>query len=602
MSAVTGVSMSYGDYTFKPVPMVTINKETFKTNGNVIGGGYNVSLNGILIPYTTGVDKGGVGVFKARDDLAAALTQDYSCFTAYFTGENCGDIILKGRPRVDSLSFDSSSDNNSLTMPYSIDLRFDGSALAGIEDYVERGLNLESLSTNYNVSYLNKPYGFSVASGGGDAGSWSGVDMQHGMTQVERTISAKGIPVGTGNAIIQSEVPGSGCEYGTGLAGGGGGPGSTGMGAVSGIRVDPLRYATDYIVSVIAKSGYAGCYYDAGGKAWTYPEHGARSEIFDAGSARSVSSHNCGAGTIHPNTFLVDRTVSADEFEGSMTLTDTFIVLATTGTSFSKHYAAWDVWSANVDTDSSQDGLARISVQGSIQGYPNYKFDSFMLEDGESAFNQAAGYFGMVDGSGELGGAYQRAKSFWYNDAEGYSKNQLSETADIQGPTARALPLNQTMVLNPEPISRSFGYNVTEGTIEYTFAFDTRPLACLTGGNILSEQISISRNRPIPVHAALTVLGRSNGPILQDIGTQTAYTADLSIEAVLPPPGACTGPLWFQGSPDYDVIVNQTDNHIATGEGKNAYFKTADNESFDVKTGRYTRSVSWIYTRCPDVV
>jgi hypothetical protein len=593
MSAVSGVSMSYGDYTFKPVPMVTINKETFKTNGNVIGGGYNVSLNGILIPYTTGSDKGGIGVFQARDQLTSALTQDYSCFTAYFSGEGCGDIILKGRPRVDSLSFDSSSDNNSLTMPYSVDLRFDGSALAGIEDYVERGLNLESLSTNYNVSYLNKPYGFSLASGGGDLGAWSGINSQGGMQQVERTITAKGIPIGTGNDIIQSEVPGTTCSVGASSAEpGGGGPGSTGLGAVSGIRVDPLVFATDYIVDVISASG--SCPVAPGNKAWTYPKKANRSEIFAPGnSGRFVT--NCGVQT--PDTFLIDRSVSVDEFEGSMTLTDTFILLGgSTGTSFSKQYAAWDVWTANVDTDSSQDGLARVSVQGSIQGYPNYKFDSFMLQDGDSAFGQASSYFAMVDGSGKVGGAYQRAKEFWNNS---YSTNQLSETADIGGPVDRAQPLNATLPLNPEPISRSFGYNVTEGTIEYTFSFDTRPDACLTGQNLLSEQINITRNRPIPVHAALTVLGRSNGPILQDIGTQTAFTADLSIEAIVPPPVSCTKPLWFQGAPNYDALIIETDNHIATGEGKNAYFKTADNENFDVKTGRYTRSVSWIYTSCP---
>jgi len=598
MGVVTGVKMSYGDYSFEPVPMVTIGRETFKTNGNIIGGGYTVSLDGVLIPYVTGTDRGGIGVFQARDDLTAALTQDYSCFTAYFTGVSpdgggCGDTILKGRPRVNSLNFETSSDNNSLTMPYSVELRFDGSALAGVEDYVERGLNLESLSTTYNVSYLNKPYGFSLASGGGTPTGGAG-----GITQVERTISAKGIPIGTGNDIVQSEIPGRTCEYGTGLpVAGKGGPGSTGMGAVSGIRVDPLTFASDYIVSVISRTG-AGCLGTVGNKAWSYPDKAARSEIFDPGSTRIVSS----GAVCKTNSFLIDRTVSADEFEGSMTLTDTYMLINSSGTSFSENYAAWDVWSVNVDTDINQDGLARVSVQGSIQGYPNYRFDSFILQDGDSAFDQASSYFSLVDGSGASGGAFQRAKTFWHNDGPGYSKNQLNEVADTNGPTDRAQPINQTMPLNPEPISRSFGYNVTEGTVEYTLQFDTRPMACVTGQNVLSEQISISKNRPIPLHAALTVLGRSNGPILQDIGTQTAYTADLSIEAVVPPPSDCTGPLWFLGTPNYDEIVNDTDNHIATGEGRNAYFKTADSESFDVKTGRYTRSVSWIYTACPTLI
>ena len=47
----------------------------------------------------------------------------------------------------------------------------------------------------------------------------------------------------------------------------------------------------------------------------------------------------------------------------------------------------------------------------------------------------------------------------------------------------------------------------------------------------------------------------------------------------------------------YDVVVNKLEEAIS-GDG-NTVFRTADSESFDVKTGKYTRQCSWIYTSCP---
>jgi hypothetical protein len=105
------------------------------------------------------------------------------------------------------------------------------------------------------------------------------------------------------------------------------------------------------------------------------------------------------------------------------------------------------------------------------------------------------------------------------------------------------------------------------------------------------------RNNPVDVYAELQILGRASGPILQDIGTQTAYSADLNIEAVIRPPDTAS-PGWFGGAPiaSYDTLITDTQDDIAAN---NSTFRTADAESFDPKTGRYTRSVSWIYTPCP---
>ena len=42
-------------YQFRPSPMLDITRETFRTNdGKTIGGGFNLTLNGSLLPSTVG--------------------------------------------------------------------------------------------------------------------------------------------------------------------------------------------------------------------------------------------------------------------------------------------------------------------------------------------------------------------------------------------------------------------------------------------------------------------------------------------------------------------------------------------------------------------
>ena len=559
MAIVSGVTMSYGGYNFKPVPMVTISRESYKTSRTTIGGVYTISINGTLIPYTTGEDLGPIAVFNAKTEMITGFKSDFGCFEAQFTGVNCGQVILKGRPKVESISFDTSADNNSKTMPYSIELSFAGSSLEGIEDYLGQALNLESVSTSYNISYIEKPYSF--------------VGESHGSrAELGRTITAKGLTVGWGNEDTACTKKMGAPDWSEN---------ATGINANSGNYIDPLVPAIDYIGSVVG-TGSAG-----DGKALSIPEFAQQQKIFKWPGSTGSAGEQAGS-------FLIDRSLDIDEHEGSVTLNDTFLIFATGDGYITTDFPVTDSFSVNIDSDIS-DGVVKVSTQGSIVGYPNYKVSNLFVEDGDGAFNNASGYFSdALTGSGAGARFFSRCDSLYTGVVSDYT---LSETAD--GNTRTSATANKGGApLNPQPISRSYGYNIKEGTVDYSLSYSTRPPSCLTGANILSEQISITRNRPTPIHASLVVLGRSSGPILQDIGTQTAYTADLSIEAVVLAPNACNNPLWFDGSPDYNSVVATTETDIWQS-GNNTYFKTADSESFDVKTGRYTRSVSWVYTACP---
>ena len=63
------VFMTYGEYTFSPVPLITISKDSQKTGGGVnLGTLYNLTLEGTVTPFPTGVG-GIVNVDRLQDEL-----------------------------------------------------------------------------------------------------------------------------------------------------------------------------------------------------------------------------------------------------------------------------------------------------------------------------------------------------------------------------------------------------------------------------------------------------------------------------------------------------------------------------------------------------
>ena len=543
--AITGVNVTYGDYQFKPAPDVSYERETYaiKNNGNIIGGVYTISLEGTLIPEADVTKSGGaLDVFRAQEDLHEAFTSNYKEFIAEFLGDpDCEGTVISGRPLVNSISI-SSPDYYTKRAQYSICLGFAASSLSGAQDYLGTGLNLEDAQTNYSFGYIKKPTKF------------YGVEFPP-VLEISRSVSAVGQVISTGDA--------------TGLGGS-----YEGALCVSG-----LTNAINYVTGV------------------------ATLELSNV-----EVNHLLSLGTevaYGYRTYLTDRSVSQDETAGSISVDDTFIAVAnlmptsvdangnpsgadtlpsgvTSGpeSGFVKlgEYPVNDTFSLNVEK-SNQDGITSVTMDGLVKGYPTYKLGdgSFSLISDSGAFDIARTYTRFCLDSGV----------FSTRAAMAYSG---------------AIPETLTGVIgtpfNRKPISEAYGYNIEEGTISYNISFDNRPAHCVTG--VISEQINVTKNRPTDVHAVITVLGRAAGPILQDIGTRTAFTQDLSISAaVVPSTGCATGDNYFDAAPtsQYDAVVDNLEQSIS-GDG-NTIFRTADNETFDVKTGRYTRQCSWIYTSCP---
>ena len=175
-----------------------------------------------------------------------------------------------------------------------------------------------------------------------------------------------------------------------------------------------------------------------------------------------------------------------------------------------------------------------------------------------------------------------------WNNASGYYNS-------IQNDILNRAQTYAGVTLNPIALSNNVGRNIGNGTISYSFDFDNRPSTYISGA--LSESITVSYGLQSRKFAAIPVIGRSVGPILQGLGSSEAKTKSLSIEFVLGPR--------FSGATDNDIrnsfrfpielvsgLVNALD---PVSVGAYASFYDAPQETFDPFLGRGSYSINWTF-------
>jgi hypothetical protein len=135
--------------------------------------------------------------------------------------------------------------------------------------------------------------------------------------------------------------------------------------------------------------------------------------------------------------------------------------------------------------------------------------------------------------------------------------------------------------LNVLPNNKTIGKNPNTGSITYQFDYDNRPTLHISGAK--SEQITVGYSRPGRVVAIIPIIGRTNGPILQDIGTYTARRKTLSINAILAPQSVID-PVF----PDISAIL------AAVTPTGSQVFMEAPEENLSLQ-GSYNYSVAFTY-------
>ena len=96
--------MTYGDYTFSPVPLISINKEIQKAgDGQALGTLFSLSLEGTLAPGATGVN-GITNIAEEQDRLMAAFAASGQ---GYEFKISCGDSeLISCFPRINAVNFE----------------------------------------------------------------------------------------------------------------------------------------------------------------------------------------------------------------------------------------------------------------------------------------------------------------------------------------------------------------------------------------------------------------------------------------------------------------------------------------------------------------
>ena len=159
--------------------------------------------------------------------------------------------------------------------------------------------------------------------------------------------------------------------------------------------------------------------------------------------------------------------------------------------------------------------------------------------------------------------------------------------------------------LNIIPLSTSVAKNPLRGTVDYTFEYDDRPMNFIEGAK--REVISINDNIGGELYASVFVLGRSAGPVLQDLGTKPANTRTLNIEVIVPTPTYSdrttdtikdvfiTQNPGTAGSPYYDDLTTLIDAVDPTNNGATTVFQDQPQESWSPKEGAFSYTTNWTY-------
>jgi hypothetical protein len=505
-------TMTYGNYTFSPVPLINITKDYTKAgDGTPIGTLFRLTLNGTLV-----VPSGEAGsiatVDTLQDNLREALSTEGCNFDVM-----CGTgTLIHANPRINSINFSESNDNWVYTAPYSIEIEFDDEPTASGEDSGLMAPYLQGASEDWSLEFIE------------DNSYWN-LDL----TQV-----------------VNQEA-GYSYERDTG----------------------PYSLRLTHNVSAQGKLHYDNCTGEVT-PAW----HHARDYVvpkLDAFNQSGIGMYEGISGAINLDVTSFDgynhvRSRQIDELGGSYSVTESWVVINPDSTGV----AGKALEDFTVTTQTAVDSpFMSVVIDGSIQGLESVDYGTVSGDYNitESKYEAATGYWNTVGG------------------------RLLPRAQLVYEAAGRSRPINIY------PLSTNISKNISKGVINYSWEYNDRPTNCISGA--LSESFVITDAHPTDMFASLTVLGRTAGPVLQDLNTVTAPTRNLAIDILMEPPTGCVTTVadvsgLFAQSPQTQVNVMLCAFEQQLSGEYSSVFRTTNETSWDWKEGRYSRNVAWVYGDC----
>jgi len=133
-----------------------------------------------------------------------------------------------------------------------------------------------------------------------------------------------------------------------------------------------------------------------------------------------------------------------------------------------------------------------------------------------------------------------------------------------------------TGALRSEPVNLSYGENKTEGVVTCAITYDDREIEILGAA---SENINVTHKNRYgieDVYAVIAIIGKLDGPIIQDMNTTNLWKTDVTVDVVMKR---------GYGKPDVSAVV--TAYRPSGGKCQ------ASSESWNPKTRTYNLSETW---------
>jgi hypothetical protein len=141
------------------------------------------------------------------------------------------------------------------------------------------------------------------------------------------------------------------------------------------------------------------------------------------------------------------------------------------------------------------------------------------------------------------------------------------------------------------PVNSSVTYEVTGNSVSYNRSYNAISGATLIS-NAIEESIEIADEGKQDLFAQIQIPGRSAGPLIQYMGTSTARTRTVTINATLNPSGTSITQASLLGrylsKPNTDAIVG------AFVPSAGYYYVSNNSENWNIFNYTYSRTMSWV--------
>lgn len=265
-------------------------------------------------------------------------------------------------------------------------------------------------------------------------------------------------------------------------------------------------------------------------KDWVLPRLGLDSSLLSSDSVKDLTASYNGYNHV--------RSENIGELDGEYSVTETWFLSKGPATE------TFDIST----TESVQDGLTKVTIDGTIAGLEVRNSNMGLIS---SKYENATDKFNAV------------------------FPQMLSRAQLYSGIT-----------LNTVPLSTTVGRSPAVGTYKYTIEYDNRPSNIIP--NSRSEVINIQDSLPTDYPVPIFVLGRTRGPVIQNMGTSRERTRALNIELVMPvPTGSITDRI--NAYPDVSTIIS------AAQPVGDIVLVQERSRGWDISNGRFTYNITWIW-------